>query len=150
MAAIDDGCALQVTAGKLCVLPSENVPTAVNCWVVPRAIEEFPGVTAMESNTAGRIVSGALELTAPEVATIFTGPWLTPVATPEASTVAIVMSEELHWTEARSAELPSLKIPVAVNCAVAPIGSWSKSEETAMSTSEAGFTVNAALPETEP
>jgi hypothetical protein len=37
---------LQVAeAVKSCLLPSLNVPVAVNCWVVPVVIDGFPGVT---------------------------------------------------------------------------------------------------------
>jgi hypothetical protein len=39
----------QVTdAVKSCVVPSEYVPVAVNCWVVPMAILGFVGLIAME------------------------------------------------------------------------------------------------------
>lgn len=49
---------LQVTEAEMsCVLPSEYVPVAANCFVVPAAMDGFDGVTAMDSRTAGRTVS---------------------------------------------------------------------------------------------
>src|SRR5947209_7205218 len=39
----------QVTDGRACVLPSSNVPVAVNCWAVPTAIVEVAGLTEIES-----------------------------------------------------------------------------------------------------
>ena len=36
-----------------CVLPSLNVPVAVNCWVVPKGIAGLAGVTVIETNAAG-------------------------------------------------------------------------------------------------
>ena len=33
---------------RSCVLPSLNVPVAMNCCVVPKAIEGFAGVTAID------------------------------------------------------------------------------------------------------
>lgn len=39
----------QITDGNCCVLPSSKRPVAVNCCVVPIAMEEFAGVTEIES-----------------------------------------------------------------------------------------------------
>src|SRR4029077_3567357 len=40
----------QLTKGvKVCVLPSLNVPMALNCWVLPKIIEGAAGVTARET-----------------------------------------------------------------------------------------------------
>lgn len=39
----------QTTEGSCCVLPSSKSPVAVNCCVVPSAMEEFAGVTEIES-----------------------------------------------------------------------------------------------------
>ena len=40
-----------------CVLLSLKVPVAVNCFVVPTAMLEFAGVTAMETSVATRATS---------------------------------------------------------------------------------------------
>src|ERR1700735_2504679 len=62
-------CELHVTVlVKFCVELSENVPVAVNCFVVPLAIEGFAGVTAIDSSVAALTVRVVDPLTAPEVA----------------------------------------------------------------------------------
>jgi hypothetical protein len=43
----------QVADCNTCVLPSLNVPVAVNCWVVPKGIAGLAGVTVIETNAAG-------------------------------------------------------------------------------------------------
>src|SRR3990172_3212222 len=44
---------LQVTTEvRSCVVLSEYIPVAVNCWVVPHAMLWFVGVTSMESRVA--------------------------------------------------------------------------------------------------
>lgn len=65
-----------------CVLPSEYVPVAVNCWVSPAASVGV-GVTAMETRVAGLTVSAAVLLVMlPEAAVILVLPALRPVASP--------------------------------------------------------------------
>jgi hypothetical protein len=62
-------CELQVTElVKFCVELSENVPVAVNCSVLPFAIEGFAGVTATDTNVAAVTVSDVEPLTVPETA----------------------------------------------------------------------------------
>ena len=46
-------------AVKSCAVPSVNVPVAENCWVVPRAIEGFEGLTLIETSVAAPIESVA-------------------------------------------------------------------------------------------
>ncbi len=48
----------QVTVDvRSCVVLSENVPVAMNCWDVPLATFGFPGVTAMDASVAGVTVT---------------------------------------------------------------------------------------------
>jgi len=62
-------CELHVTElVKFCVELSEKVPVAVNCSVLPFAIEGFAGVTATDTNVAAVTVSVVEPLTAPEAA----------------------------------------------------------------------------------
>ena len=61
------------------------MPVAVNCFVVPTAMLEFAGVTAIETRVAAVTVSEAVPLTDPEVAVIAAVPVPTPVARPVAS-----------------------------------------------------------------
>jgi hypothetical protein len=57
-----------------CVLPSLNVPVAVNCWFVPFAIVALPGFTPIDTNTGAVTVKAAEPATEPEVAVIATDP----------------------------------------------------------------------------
>src|SRR6266851_8681541 len=64
------------------VLPSLYVPVAVNCCVLPLAIDGFAGVTAMETSVAAVTVRVVLPETAPEVAGRVVDPLPTAVARP--------------------------------------------------------------------
>jgi hypothetical protein len=50
------------------VLPSLYVPVALNCWVLPLAIDGFTGVTAIDTSVAAVTVNVVLPETVPEVA----------------------------------------------------------------------------------
>jgi hypothetical protein len=114
---------VQVTVDvKFCVVPSLNVPVAVNCWVAPLAIDGFTGVTAIDCRVAAVTVRVVEPLIAPDVALIVEVPTPAPVARPVALIVAVVVVPELHVTVlVRFCVVPSLKVPVAVNCCVAPL-----------------------------
>ena len=96
------------------------MPTAANCLVVPTAIEEPPGVTAIETSVAPVTVSDAVPLTEPEVAVIVDVPDPTPVPTPAEVIVATLVDELDHVTLVSNCVLPSSKLPTAVNCTVVP------------------------------
>jgi len=103
-----------------CVLLSLNVPVAVNCFVVPTAILEFAGVTAMEIKVAPVMVSDAVPVTEPELALMVATPVPTLVAKPVESTRAMDEDEEDQFTDWSHCVLPSSKFPMAVNCSVVP------------------------------
>jgi hypothetical protein len=86
----------QVTGERVCVLPSVNVPTAANCAVVPRAMEELAEFTAIETRLAGSTVKLAEPVITPEVALIVTVPTASADARPELSTEAMAESDELQ------------------------------------------------------
>jgi len=86
----------QVTGDRVCVLPSVNAPIAVNCVVVPRAIEELVEFTAIDTRLAGSTVKLAEPVIKPEVALMVTVPTASVDARPELSTEAIVESDELQ------------------------------------------------------
>ena len=69
-------------AVMFCVLPLLNVPVAVNCRVVSRAMDGFAGVTEMETRTAALTVKVVEPVTEPEVAVIVVDPWPALVAKP--------------------------------------------------------------------
>ena len=102
------------------VLLSLKVPVAVNCFVVPTAMLEFAGVTAIDTNVALFTLSEAVPVTEPEIALIVPDPVPTDVARPEALTVAVPGTDEVHVTDVKSCVLPSSKVPTALNCWVVP------------------------------
>ena len=96
------------------------MPVAVNCFVVPTAIVEFAGVTAIEARVAALTVREALPETPPEVALIVVLPVPTAADNPAELTVATPCAEEDHVTEVSNCVLPSSKLPTALNCSVVP------------------------------
>ena len=89
---------------------SLNVPVAVYCFVVPTAMVELAGVTAIETSVAAETVSEAVPLTDPEVAVIVDVPVPTPVATP---LMSIVAAEEAGREFSNSVCVTSREIPAS-------------------------------------
>jgi hypothetical protein len=103
-----------------CFVPSENVPVAVNCLVVPTALVELKGVTVIDDSVAGVTVSEADPIMLPNAAVIVVDPAETEVARPlvPASLLTVVtpVLDELQVAEAvRSCVVSSENVPVAVN-----------------------------------
>jgi hypothetical protein len=131
------------------VVPSENVPVAVNCWVAPTDRLGLDGVTAMEDRVAEFTVTVVLPEIVPEVAVMVVTPVVRAVARPLLLTVAIVVSEELQVTcVVISWVVPSAYVPVAVNCWVAPPGMFRLAGVTAMEDRVEEVTVRVVFPET--
>jgi hypothetical protein len=85
-------------------------------------MEGFAGVTAIDTRGAVT-VRVVVPCTAPEPAVIVVLPMATPLASPPALIVATPGTEELHVAVlVRFSVLPSLYVPVAVNCCVATAG----------------------------
>jgi hypothetical protein len=75
------------------------VPVAVNCWVVPLAMEGLTGVTAIDTSVGGVTVSVSAGLTIlASVAVMLLVPWLILVAKPVAAMVATEGFEEAQVT----------------------------------------------------
>jgi hypothetical protein len=74
------------------------VPIAVNCCLVPNAIEEFRGVIAIETRAALVTVRVVDPLTVPELAAIVVFPVPVPVANPVLEIAATPGCEELQFT----------------------------------------------------
>ena len=90
-------------------------------------------------------------VTGPNLAVIVAVPGLTPLAVPPEEIVATVEDEELQLTYVvRFCWLPSLKVPVAVNCWMMPEAMLGVAGLTAMDERVAEFTVSRADPLTEP
>lgn len=102
-----------------CVVPSENVPVAVNCCKSPKEIEALTGVTAIELKLALVTVRVALEEILPEVAVMVQVPGATALASPSTPfklILATVRSDEVQFTEAVTfCVVPSVNVPAAVN-----------------------------------
>jgi hypothetical protein len=102
---------------RFCVVPSLKVPVAVNCCVPPFGADGFAGVTAMDTTVAGVTVSVVLPLMLPELAWMVVEPVPIEVANPAVLMVATVRVDELHVALlVKFCVLPSLNVPVAVNC----------------------------------
>ena len=79
----DAGWVCHVTdAVRFCVLPSENVPVAVNCCVLLTIMLVFAGVTAMDTSVAGVTVRVAEADTPYNAAVIVAVPEATEDANP--------------------------------------------------------------------
>ncbi len=109
---------LQVTVVvRFCVVLSENVPVAVNCWVVPLAMLGLAGVIARDTSVAGFTVSAVDPDILPDVALIVVVPAATAATKPELLIVAALVLDELQVTAGvRSCVVLSENVPVAVNC----------------------------------
>jgi hypothetical protein len=133
------------------VVPSLNVPVAVNCCVVPFTTEGFAGVTAIDCNVAAVTVSVVEPTMEDDVAEIVEVPAAAPVASPAAVIVAAAVFDELHVAVlVRFWVVPSLKVPVAVNCWVAPLVIVGFEGVTAIDCSVAAVTVSVVEPFTVP
>jgi hypothetical protein len=102
------------------VVPSAYLPVAVNCCWATGASVTVGGVTAIETSGFAT-VSVVLPTTAPEAAVMLLVPTATAVARPD---VLMVATEEVTVIQlalaVRFFVVPSLYVPVAVNCCVAP------------------------------
>ena len=103
-------------------MPSEYVPMTVNCWLEPAAKLGADGVTDTETSVAGvTVTTGVLTTVSPYVAEKDTAPGATPLAAPDLEIVATAGAELLHTAEElRFWVVPSLNVPVRVNCFVVP------------------------------
>ena len=100
---------------------SENTPVAWNCAVVPFATFGLGGVTSIAVRTAGVTAKVVWPIMPALLAEIVVEPALRPLASPPLLTVAVCILEEAQATfEVMSRWVLSLKIAVAVNCAVVP------------------------------
>lgn len=136
---------------KSCVVPSVNVPTAVNCWVAPRGIVAVGGLIAIDTSAAAVTVSSVELLTVPEVALMLAVPLPALCASPAWLIVAVLaMSDDQVVVLVRFCVLPSVNVPVAVNCCVVPSAIDGIAGAIANETSAASVTVTVVVPVTVP
>lgn len=120
---------------RSCGVPSENIPVAVNCVVVPCAMLELVGVTSMDTSVALVTVNPVVPEILPSTALILLLPTVTEVANPELLMVATPVLTELQVTEDEiSCFVWSEYIPVAMNCAVVPTAMLGLAGVTSMDT----------------
>jgi hypothetical protein len=137
------------------VLPSVNVPVALNCCLVPSAMEGFAGATAIEDSTAAVTVNVVMPLIDPELAVILAEPVPTLVPSPWVF-VALLTAATAGVSEPHCAVLvtswvvPSVNVPVAVNCWEVPKGILGIAGVTAIETRTAAVTFSVVEPVTEP
>lgn len=136
---------------RFCVLPSVNVPAAANCCCVPSASEGVAGVMASDTKTAELTVSVVDPVTVPAVAVMVAVPCPTLLARPcplaALLIVATLVVSELHCTvPVMFCWLPSVNVPVAVNCCVVPSGIVGIAGVTAIDTTTAAVTVSVVEP----
>ncbi len=139
---------LHITAAvRFMVVPSLNIPRAVNCCVNPAATDGFAGVTAIDCSVAALTVSVVEPLMVPDTAVMVVVPIAIPVASPLALIAAVDVALELHVAVAvRFEVLPSLNVPVAVNCCVSPAATDGLTGVTAIDCSMAAVTVSVVVP----
>jgi hypothetical protein len=140
---------------RSCVVPSVNVPVAVNCCVAPRAIVVAGGLIAIDTSAAAVTVRTVEPLIEPEVAVIVAVPCPTLVASPGVTPVVLIVAvvgvSELHCTVlVRFCVLPSVYVPVATNCCVVPSAIDGVPGVTTIDTSAAAVTVTVVDPMIEP
>lgn len=109
------------------MLPSEYVPVAVNCWLVPNVTEGIGGSTVIETKVGGAVVTvRSVDPTIfPEVALIVLVPAASALASPCMPAALLIVATlelvELQVTDGvRLYVSPVLNVPVAVNCCVLP------------------------------
>ena len=145
---------LQVTCVVIgWVVPSEYVPVAMNCWMVPTTLLAVAGVTAIEDNvTAAVTVRVAVPWILPEVALMVEVPVALAVARPLLlAIVAVVVLDELQVTcVVMSRVVPSEYVPEAVNCWVAPTALLAVAGVTAIEFRVVAVTVRVAVPDIPP
>ena len=131
------------------VVPSVNVPVAVNCCVVPSGIAAIGGLIAIDSSAAAVTVSSVELLTVPDVALMLAVPIATLCASPARLMVATAtVSDDQLTVLLRFWVLPSVNVPVAVNCCVVPSASEGVAGVITNETSAAAVTVSVVDPVT--
>jgi hypothetical protein len=101
------------------------------------------GVIAMETNCAGETVTVVAPVMEPPLAEIVASPSSTPVTAPLAETIATLSMDDNHVTvDVRTCVLPSVYVPVAVNCWIVPSASDESAGVTAIDCRAAGNTVS--------
>lgn len=134
--------ALPVTS---CLLPSLKVPVATNCTVPFLAMDAVPALKPIDCSVAVvpvRIAAGLAMLAIVAVICVVPAPWPTAVPVPEPIVATAVLEEAQVTSLVMSCVVPSLNVPMAVNCCVPPGATEVAAGEIAMDRSVAFVTVS--------
>jgi hypothetical protein len=132
----------------LWLVPSEYVPEAANCSVIPAGMLGLAGVTDMEDRSAGGTVRVVFPEILCEVAEMVVLPDATAVASPLPLTVATDVLDEFQVTRvAITWVVPSEYVPEAVNCSVFPTGTLGFAGVMDIEDRVARFTLKVVFPE---
>ena len=122
-------------------LPSLKIPVAVYGRVNPAASRALGEATEMETRVAAVTVRLAVPLMAPRVAVIVALPTVEVLARPPLLMVATLVALEFQVTEpVRFWVLPSLRLPVAMNCWLNPAATEAVEGDTVMEVRATTFT----------
>lgn len=98
------------------VVPSENLPIAVNCWFAPDGSTGLCGLRVAPKSSGAGTMRLTVALMLPELAVIVVEPGATEVASPVEPIVATDGADELQDTVVvRSSVPPSARMPMACN-----------------------------------
>jgi hypothetical protein len=132
------------------VVPSENVPVAVNCCNWPREIEELAGEMEIEVAVALDTLSVVPDDAVPVVAVILELPAATPMAKPAAPFTLMATAvgfEDVQFIEAVTfCTLPSVIVPMAVNWSLVPCAIVGFAGDTTTETTVGAVIVRFAFP----
>lgn len=140
-------CELMLTS---CVVLSLNVPSAMNCCVLPCATVGFAGVMSTETSVPVPIVTEVEPVTPKADAVTVNVPAFFACKMPLPRMFARLFFEERHVTFVNVAVLPSLYVPTAVNFSEVPFCTRPFEGEIAIETSFTLETVSAVELLTEP
>jgi hypothetical protein len=99
------------------------VPVAVSCALLPSGNDELLAATAIETRAAGETVNAVMPLIPPTVAEIDAPPTAFVAAVPAALMLTTPGAELTQLALlVRSIVLPSVYVPIALNCSLAPRG----------------------------
>ena len=131
------------------VLPSENMPLAVNDCVWPAAIEAVAGATTIDVSCSADTVAVADAVADPIVAVIVEFPAETPVTRPDELTVAEAPIAVQVARLVTSCDVPSLYTPSADSCLLCPDAMENPAGVIVIDESPADEPVTFEVPETE-
>jgi len=132
-------------------MPSEYVPEAANCLIIPAGALGLAGVTDMEDRVAEVTVRVVFPEMLSETAVMMDVPTVTALARPILLTVATEVFDEVQVTcVVISWLVPSEYVPEAANCLVIPAGTLGLAEVTVIEISVVAALLEEPPPGDEP